>query len=157
MRALKDEVSTPGSSLRAPDSAGRGQHSPLTSLGLGPPLISPGAYRRKSVRSLEGGNQLPERANHQTPDPTLSNLHHPLVSPNSGSQILPSSSSSFCFPLFDALTPLRPPPTHPATRMITRRGSPATVIKKSAKAGPNATKVHPKNTAAPMAGQLGAG
>lgn len=49
------------------------------------------------------------------------------------------------------------PPTHPATRMMTRRGSPATVIKKSAKAGPKATKVHPKNTAAPMAGQLGAG
>lgn len=49
------------------------------------------------------------------------------------------------------------PPTHPATKMMTRRGSPATVIKKSAKAGPKATKVHPKNTAAPMAGQLGAG
>lgn len=40
---------------------------------------------------------------------------------------------------------------------MTRSGSPATVIKKSAKAGPKATKVHPKNTAAPMAGQLGAG
>lgn len=47
--------------------------------------------------------------------------------------------------------------THPATRMITRRGSPATVIKKRAKAGPNATKVHPKNTAAPMAGAGGRG
>lgn len=31
------------------------------------------------------------------------------------------------------------------------------MIKKSAKAGPKATKVHPKNTAAPMAEQLGAG
>lgn len=40
--------------------------------------------------------------------------------------------------------------------MMTRSGSPATVIKKSAKAGPKATKVHPKNTAAPMAGLLGA-
>lgn len=40
---------------------------------------------------------------------------------------------------------------------MTRSGSPATVIKKSAKAGPKATKVHPKNTAAPIAGQLGAG
>ena len=41
--------------------------------------------------------------------------------------------------------------------MMTRSGSPATVIKKSAKAGPKATKVHPKNTAAPIAWQLGAG
>lgn len=40
---------------------------------------------------------------------------------------------------------------------MTRSGSPATVIKKSAKAGPKATKVHPKNTAAPIAWQLGAG
>lgn len=40
---------------------------------------------------------------------------------------------------------------------MTRSGSPATVIKKSAKAGPKATKVHPKNTAAPIALQLGAG
>lgn len=31
------------------------------------------------------------------------------------------------------------------------------MIKKSAKAGPKATKVHPKNTAAPIAWQLGAG
>lgn len=55
------------------------------------------------------------------------------------------------------LAPSPPLATHPATRMITRSGSPATVIRKRAKAGPNATKVHPKNTAAPMTGQLGAG
>lgn len=76
--------------------------------------------------------------------------------PNSGSRAKPASSSPFPISPLGAL-PSLPDPTHPATRMMTRSGSPATVIRKSAKAGPKATKVHPKNTAAPMAGQLGAG
>ena len=76
---------------------------------------------------------------------------------DSGSRARPRSSSSFRISLFGVLPRLPNPLTHPATKMMTRSGSPATVIKKSAKAGPKATKVHPKNTAAPMAGQLGAG
>lgn len=65
----------------------------------------------------------------------------------------PALSASFSL----RWAPSPPLATHPATRMITRSGSPATVIRKRANAGPNATKVHPKNTAAPMTGQLGAG
>ena len=76
---------------------------------------------------------------------------------DSGSQARPRSSSSFRISLFGVLPRLPNPLTYPATKIMTRSGSPATVIKKSAKAGPKATKVHPKNTAAPMAGQLGAG
>lgn len=97
------------------------------------------------------------RQNTQTPDSTLSNLHLRPVSPNSCSQAQPSSSSLFRNHSLRHPPASPRPPTHPATRMMTRSGSPATVIKKSAKAGPKATKVHPKNTAAPMAGQLGAG
>lgn len=40
--------------------------------------------------------------------------------------------------------------THPAMRMMTRRGSLAMVKMKRAKAGPNAMKAQPKNTAAVM-------
>ena len=76
---------------------------------------------------------------------------------DSGSQARPRSSSSFRISLFGVLPRLPNPLTYPATKIMTRSGSPATVIKKSAKAGPKATKVHPKNTAAPMAGQLGGG
>lgn len=79
-----------------------------------------------------------------------SNLSPPTQAPKLA-QPLPDLSLSLWRPPAS-----RRPPTHPATRMMTRRGSPATVIKKSAKAGPKATKVHPKNTAAPMAGQQGA-
>lgn len=107
------------------------------------------------MRSLEGGNQLRERASHPNPclDPSQSSPRTcvpPLGRPASPQYLQPLpdlSSTPSC---------VSPTLTHPATRMMTRSGSPATVIKKSAKAGPKATKVHPKNTAAPIAWQLGA-
>lgn len=142
----------PGPSLRA----ARGPAAPPEPWPR-PPLTSPEEVKKESVRSREGGNQLREGAIAQTPDSALPELHLRLASPNSGSRGNPTSSSPFPISLPDQPSRVSPTPTHPATRMMTRSGSPATVIKKSAKAGPKATKVHPKNTAAPIAGQLGAG
>lgn len=143
-----DKVSIPGSL------AGRGQYSPLINLGLGPSLTLPGGLQEESVKSLEGGSGLREiLLDHDlTLCPIFSDFCPPTQVPKPA-PVPPALSAPFSL----RSAPSPPLDTHPATRMITRSGSPATVIRKRAKAGPNATKVHPKNTAAPMTGQLGKG
>ena len=55
---VKVYAGTGGQGIHSWVLASRGQHSPLTTLGLGPSLALPRRLQEESVKSLEGGSRL---------------------------------------------------------------------------------------------------